>query len=90
MANDLSSDVWVLDTASADPVYEHNVKIKTIIWEGPASQGDQLILKTLNGQYILNATCEADAQAQIYRLGKWYNGIIVDTIDSGAAHIHYV
>lgn len=90
MANNMSGEVWALDTASADPVYTPHVKIKVIIWETPAAQGDQLILNTVDGNVILNATCEADGQSQIYRLGKWYHGIVVDTIDSGVAYIHYV
>jgi hypothetical protein len=90
MANDLSGDVWIFDTITTTPVFTGQVKILTIIWKAPANVGDELVLMSKDGKVILSAEAEVVGQSQIFRLGKWYNGLQIGTIDSGVAYVHYL
>lgn len=87
MANQVNPEVWILDSTGS--VYEPHVKVKTFIWETPDNQGDALILKNQDGDVILSAVCEADGQSQILRMGKWFHGLVVDTIDSGTLYVYF-
>ena len=89
MANDLTHNVWILDTADTAILYPHSVKIKVLLWEAPANVGDDLILLDKHGGTIVATKAEAAGQAQLYRLNKWYSGLRLDTIDSGKLYVHY-
>jgi hypothetical protein len=86
MSNVITANPWSLDTEGA--VYTHSVKIKTIHWVTPAAADDVLIIKDKNGNVIVQAVCEVDGSSQIFRIGKWYAGLTVDTLDSGTVLVH--
>ena len=86
MSNTITQNPWKLDATGV--VYTHSEKIQTIHWVAPANADDELIIKDKNGAIIVHGVCEVDGASQIFRLGGWYNGLTVDTIDSGTAFVH--
>jgi hypothetical protein len=87
VANQLAANPWTLDTEGA--IYTGHIRIKTIHWAIPVAAGDELLLLDRDGNTIVTAVAEADGQSQIFRLGAWYNGLTLDTLDSGTVLVHF-
>ena len=88
MANDLSSNVWVLDTQSASNIWEFMIKINTVVWVKPSTIGHLMQLADRNGKLIVDAIAEAANGSQTFRLTQWVQGLRLPDLDSGTVHIH--
>jgi hypothetical protein len=95
MANDVSSRQWRLDTPRAFGtagalIWPGNVYIKQIEFTNYAAQGNQAILKDINGKTVWSATGAADLSP--VRLGDigWVEGLILDTLTGGGLVVVYV
>lgn len=86
MANQLSTIPWEVDTPGV--LIDSKAKVKEFYWFAPDSTGDELILNDRNGNVVLRCVAEADGQSQaFYKGGTWYDGLTLDTIDSGILYI---
>lgn len=89
MANDFSSTVYYIDTTftTGDPV-TRNHRVRSIVWNDAASQGDQLVIKDAAGKYVVNATCQTPNQAQVFSfVDTWIMGLQVPTLGSGNVQV---
>jgi hypothetical protein len=88
VANQLSAIPWEVDTVGV--LIASGIKVKAFTWTAPTSLGDELILHDSQGNVVLHAIAEADAQSQVYyKGGVWYDGLTLDTLDSGVLYIDF-
>lgn len=85
MSNVVSGKTWVLDATGS--VYTNRVKIKTIIWTGISTNGDDLLInESSGGQIILSIKGGANNPFSV-EVNRWYDGIYLTTLDSGTVNI---
>lgn len=84
MANDITSNPWVINTVPFTSGTILKVKVDNLdITDAGAT--DNILIKDLNGKTLVNWT--ANASQTSYRIGKlgWVNGIVVATGGLGTA-----
>lgn len=86
MANDISSAVWKIDTASASPVYAFRVKVTNVVWANE-TVGATLVITDANGKLILSAIATSGLGQNRFGGYGWQNGIIVSTLSAGIVSI---
>lgn len=90
MANDFTSNPWLIDTAySTIPSPGHitgsMIKAISITWSDTTNAADQVIIKDRNGKTIVDAKAgQASAPALIVATPSWVNGIFVPTLAAGS------
>ena len=92
MANDLTGNPLILDTAAAAPIRlysnEARMKIREVIWRNPATAGDDLVL-TINGVAVARkSTTSGNADYAVFEqpLG-WVDTFALTTRDSGTVEV---
>jgi hypothetical protein len=86
MANDTNGTPWILDTAGA--VTTARVNAKTVRWVAPAaSAGQKVILKNAAGRVVWEDYATGSNYVVSDRVETIWNGLTVDTIDSGKLYI---
>lgn len=85
MANNILGNPLILDETGL--VLDRLVGIKKIVFFNPTAAGDDLIVEDKNGKIIAKMKAEADGGSQIHLVEQKFNGIVIDTIDSGECHI---
>ena len=91
MANDLSSNPMVFDTAAAGTVvWPYNMKIHHFEYSGYGTQGNLAILKNKNGKIVCQMTGADDLEE--VRSGNigWIEGLIVDTLQGNGIVLAYL
>lgn len=83
MAASYGTNPMILDAAAQ--TYTGRILVSMIQWVGTTA-GDDLILKDNNGNVILQA--KTDGRESEYYPDRIFNGVIVDTIDSGVVYIY--
>ncbi len=89
MANDLTKNPWLLDTAESLALPAQPRVVKRVIWLTPASAGDVLLLKDATGAVVVDAVCEVDGQTQTFLVEHSYDGMVLETIDSGLCQVFF-
>lgn len=90
MANDMTNNPWIFDTADAEAALKSLPRnVKRVNWVSPASAGDVLLIKDATGAVVVNAVCEVDGQSQVFLVEHSYDGLNVERIDSGTAYVHF-
>jgi hypothetical protein len=83
VANDLTSNPWVVDTASATVIFKHNIKVRHMEYSLYGAQPNQCIVKDQTGKVVWSATGAADlSEVRSGNIG-WINGLAVPTLDGG-------
>ena len=89
MANDITSNPWVLDTAGV--VTTAPFRCKEIVWT-PTTDGDDLLLADNGGKTIWSLKAvAADANQGIEypkRIDGALNGLDITTIDNGTVYVY--
>lgn len=82
MANNFTSNPWVLDTVMTTP-YKAYVRIRDISWTDQGAAGDQLLIQDMNGNTVVDA--KASAANVFERFGQlgWVDGFKLVTLTSG-------
>jgi hypothetical protein len=89
MANDLTGDVWTVDTASATALITGWVKIKKIWWDDPMVVGHLVIIQDAAGQVHNTLRCEVAGQRITDFMEDWQNGLLIPTLGSGTLYISF-
>lgn len=91
MANDLTGNPWVIDTASATAVHSGLAFISGISWSNYANMADQLVIKDSRGVEIVNTTGKADLTPIIIGFGESIRvrDLTVTILDSGKVAVHH-
>jgi hypothetical protein len=88
MANILTANPWVVDTASATPIFKTYAKLRHIEFNSYAVDADNCVVTDQNGVTIWvgngNAALEAERSGNI----GWVNGVIVPTLTAGKILIY--
>lgn len=88
MANVLTANPWVVDAASATPIFKTYAKIRHIEFEGYAAATDNVTVTDQNGVVIWighgNAALESERSGNI----GWVNGIVITVLTSGKVTIY--
>lgn len=67
------------------------LRVEKIIWESPATIGDQLVIEDPQGNVLFPATCEVAGQSQIFDWvanPKIWSDFQVTTLGSGTVYIY--
>lgn len=83
MANVLGTRTWVLDTASATPIWTSPIRIKIVEYFKPTNIGDTFTLQDGSGHEILVGVAEVALQSQLFNLDNWYNGLALTALTAG-------
>lgn len=88
MANNLTGEVWEIDTAGV--ICTHHFRIGYLTWT-PVSAGDLLIFNNADGNEVFRAQCSPTEAGETlhFKLDDWWHGLTVAQIDSGVAEVHY-
>lgn len=93
MANDLTNNPWVIDTASATALTAMRARVTTIRWVGATDAGHTAVITNAAGKVIWagnagSADHSEDAQTPGYRTrGLDTAGLVVPTLGSGKLYI---
>ena len=92
MANDLTKNPWVLDTASSTSIWDGPVYINKIDWV-PAAANDDLVITDKNGGPIWSVTNaltggRAGLESQDLRGNPPYQGFIISTLGGGTVYVY--
>lgn len=85
MANDLTKNPWLIDTASPLVLSRDRLRLDMVMWDGAAiAVGDTFVLQDLDGRQITRTADTAKEGATI-RFGSRFdlNGLIVPTLVNG-------
>ena len=86
MANDISGEVWRIDTLPF--AYTGPVKIVNLSWLEAGTAGDQFVMQTTAGKPIIDSKCYAANYPQVFGfLGMHATGIKITTLTSGVVQI---
>ena len=98
MANDLTGNPWVVDTASATPITTDDVFLDTIRWVGATTAGHQAIVKDNKGTPDTiyeglasgaNFIDERSFGAEYAGPRRVVGGLAVTTLSSGKLYIYF-
>jgi hypothetical protein len=86
MANDLTRNPWVIDSATIGPIWNSYARMEALSWQDVSTTGHQLILQDQNGKEVWSMTAPG---AGFYNFQKpmWINGLIVKRLDSGKIYV---
>lgn len=91
MANILTGNPWVLDTASATPIVTYRVRIGQIEWIGGTNAGHVAEMKDGAGNVVYRAEAGGGNNEDVrLRHGKAtdsFVGLALTTIDSGKVYV---
>jgi hypothetical protein len=84
MANILTANPWVVDTASATPIFTTYAKIRHMEFADYSTDTDSVLVTDKNGVRIFSQNGAADLQN--VRSGNigWANGVVVSQLTAGA------
>lgn len=85
MANDIAARQWLLDTASATPLYTSTIFVEQFEFVGFVNDTDTCVLKDQTGRIVWQGNGSADLSP--VRSGKIgaVNGLILSTLDNAGA-----
>lgn len=94
MANDLTKNPFIVDTAGATAIFSDALAISTIEWIGATTAGHRAVVKDKDGNVMwesfANGSNFIDRKAfDSYPFSKFQRGLIVDTLGSGKLYITY-
>lgn len=89
MANDLTTNPWVIDTASASVLSSMLMRVKTVRWVGATTAGHKATIKDRNGKVMWDSVAAGANYVEselIEDITSW-DGIAVTALDSGKLYI---
>lgn len=88
MANQIGPNPWMLDTASATPVFTGYMDVVQFEFSGYALDTDSFEIKDANGKSVWKGNGEADLSP--VRSGKigWIKGLALTTLSSGVMYVY--
>lgn len=81
MANDISSNIWRIDTVPF--TYAFPVKIIMANWTDQANINDRLLVKQSNGKPLFDSQAQQTNFQQNFGNQGWVSGITLVNLDSG-------
>lgn len=93
MANDLTKNPWVVDTAGSANLSTAYANVRSISWVGGTTAGHEARVTDSNGtifwrRLATGANYNADTEFQ-GRRGRWMQGLRVPNLDSGTLYITF-
>lgn len=88
MANDLTDNPWILDTASANVIWPHKIFVDNMEFAEYTADTDTATIKDKNGRVIV--AFNGDADLSIARTGKIgpISGLILATLTAGKVRVY--
>ena len=75
-------------TTTKDDITDNRVKLSSITWLTPTTQGHKLAIQDKAGNEIIEFYCDNDNETLVkYFNGKWITGLYCDDMDSGTVYI---
>ena len=93
MANSLTANPWVVDTAAAGAILTDWANLRSIQWEGATTAGHEAVVQDQSGRVIWRRIAQGTNQNFDTefegRFGRQVNGLIVPTLGSGTLYITF-
>jgi hypothetical protein len=92
MANVSRDNVWVIDTASADPISTDDIYIHALRWVSTAaSAGDQVVVTNAAGDVVWEAFATGANYTEESQVPlRITDGLAVPTLDSGILYLYHL
>ena len=94
MANDLTGNPWLVDTAAATDLtvtafgQSTRIKVKSIRWDAEAAAaGNNAVVQDAAGRKVWGATATGANYSESEMVEHWVTGIKVATLDAGQVAI---
>lgn len=87
MANDLTGDPYIIDTAAATVLSTINLFIKSIRWVGGTTAGHTAVIQDQKGNVIWTSEASGANYVESEIIEQWIDGLIVPTLTSGVLYI---
>lgn len=87
MANDISADPWIIDTAAATVLSTNMLNIKSIRWVGATTAGHTAIIHDKDSNVIWSSVASGANYVESEIVEQWVHGLIVPTLASGVLYI---
>lgn len=85
MADDLTSNPWVIDTAGSK--YSREVHIDRISWKNATTLNHTVLIVDGSGKTIFEDFASGATYNTSQRIGRIYTGVTVSTLSSGKLYI---
>ena len=91
MANDLTSNPWVIDTASATSLTTQRIKVKGVRWIGATTAGHTCVIQDDDSKVKWASVAPSSnyVEADTPTNSTPWNGIKVPTLGSGTLYIEF-
>ena len=94
MANDVTSNPWILDTAGATPITTDLIRVKGIRWVGATTAAHAAILKDQNGKVkwrsVASGANYVESDNLFTRPPNNWDGLVLDTLQSGVIFVELI
>lgn len=87
MANDLTADPWIIDTAATTVLSTNQIYVKSIRWVGATTAGHTAIVQDQKGNVIWSSVASGANYVESEIIEQWINGLIAPTLASGVLYV---
>lgn len=87
MANDLTGNPWIIDTAGANILSTDQIHIKSIRWVNATTVGHHATIQNQLGKVIWDSYASGAGYIESEMIEQWFSGLIVPTLGSGILYI---
>lgn len=87
MANDLTQDPYIIDTAAADVLSTNKLYIKSIRWVGGTTAGHTAVVRDQQSNTIWSSVASGANYVESEIIEQWIDGLIVPTLASGVLYV---
>lgn len=87
MANDLTADPWIVDTAGAGVLSTNKIYIKSVRWVGGTTAGHTAVIHDQKSNIIWSSVASGANYVESEIIEQWIDGLIVPTLASGTLYI---
>ena len=88
MANDLTKDPWIIDTASSTVLTTDRLRVKSMRWVGPTTADHEAIIQDKNAREVWKGEASGNADNDESLFEGDIEGLIVSKLESGKIYIY--
>ena len=87
--SDLTKNPWIVDTASGTAITTDDIRMKSIRWVGATTAGHTATIKDRAGRVKWTSVAAGanHVEAELIENDMFWDGIIVDDLDSGILYL---
>jgi hypothetical protein len=88
MANDVSANPMILDSAGSTVLWPTKVKVASFVFANYSSQASAAIIQGTDGKIKWSATGDPGLEPVSSHKAGWINGLVLSTLDDGQVLVY--